>query len=171
MSIDKWLVDEKMELKKKLRDQKFQSLPIEEKEKLKKKQIREILKEENSNLNENSGKFFNHVIKFKDWINNRNYLRGDIQKIEVWIRNLNEILNLEHEEQNKLDKPDLKELYKIIPPDFLDDKYRMIMYKKLNLKRLDNSDRYYLKKLKILIKKKLTEAQYYEILNRILEGK
>ena len=171
MSIDKWLMDEKLELKKKLRDQKFQSLPIEEKEKLKKKQIREILKEKNSTQNENSGNFFDQVIKFKEWLNNRHYLKGDIQKIEVWIRNLNEILNLENNENNKLEKSELKELYKTIPPDILDDKYRMIIYKKLNVKRLDNSDRYYLKKLKIHVQKKLTEARYYEILDRILEGK
>lgn len=171
MSIDKWLMDEKMELKKKLRDQKFQSLTFEEKEKLKKKQIRELLKERNFNQNENSGNFFTQVIKFKDWLNNRHYLKGDIQKIEVWIKNLNEILNLEHEENDKSDKSELKDLYKTIPPDILDDKYRIILYKKLYAKRLDNSDRYYLKKLKILIKKKLTEAQYYEILNRILEAK
>jgi len=160
-----------MEHKKKRRDQKFQSLTIEEKENLKKKQIREILNEKIPTRNENSGNFFEQVIKFKDWLNNRHYLKGDIQKIEVWIRNLYELLNLENDKNNSLDKSELKELYKTIPPDILDDKYRMIFYKKINAKRLDNSDRYYLKKLKISIRKKLTEARYYEILNRILEGK
>jgi len=169
--MDKWLLDENLEIKKKLRDQKFQSLTIEEKEKLKKKKIREFLKKENLDQIEKSGIFFNQILEFKDWLNNRNYLKGDIQKIEVWIKNLNEIMNLEHDEESNLDKSELKDLYKTIPPDILNDKYRMIMYKKLNMKRLDNSDRYYLKKLKIFIQKKLTEARYYDILNRILEGR
>ncbi len=173
MSIDKWLLDDGVNIKKKHKDEKFNSLPIEEKEDLKKKQIRKLLKHE-SIIENGTGKtedFFSQVIKFKEWLNNRNYLKGDLQKIEVWIKNLHELLIFERNLEQTNEIFELKDTFKKIPPDFLDDKFRMPVLKKLDARKLNNSDRYYLKKLKILIERKMKEASYYEILKRILEGK
>ncbi|MFX1274133.1 MAG: hypothetical protein ACFFBP_01530 [Promethearchaeota archaeon] len=171
MTIDKWMTDESVTIEKKKRDEKFNSLSIEKKEDLKKKQIRKLLKN-NSEINNDTDKredILCQIIKFKDWLNNRNYLKGDIEKIEVWIKNLNELIILEQNRKQTIDIFKRKELFKEIPPNFLDEKFRMIINKKINAKSLNNSDRYYLKKLKTMIQKKLKEARYYEILKKILE--
>ena len=35
-----------------------------------------------------SEKFLDKIIEFKEWLNQRTYLKGDIDKIETWIKNL-----------------------------------------------------------------------------------
>ena len=100
-------------------------------------------------------------------------MKGDLDKIEAWINNLylklgseaNEISN----EEKKSIKSQLKEEFKQIPVNFLDEKTRIALNKKLNGTKKTSSDAYYLRKLKSLIQEKLKEAKYYETLRKIVE--
>jgi hypothetical protein len=60
--------------------------------------------------------------------------------------------------------------YKSIPVKFLDEKTRIALNKKLRGMKRTNSDNYYLRKLKIIVKEKLKDAEYYNILRDILES-
>jgi hypothetical protein len=100
-------------------------------------------------------------------------LKGDLDKIETWIKKLYINLSSETEEiSNKEEKnvnKQLKELFKEIPVNFLDEKTRILLNKKLNGSKKTSSDTYYLRKLKASIQDKLNEAKYYEMLKKILE--
>ena len=172
MSIDKWVSKGKSKEKKDKLDQKFNSLPEEKVQDLKKKKIRELTKTSKDNLVENleSNDFLNEIIEFKDWLNQRTYLKGDLEKIEIWIKNLSRKLYLEKQELSTK-KEELIKQYRLIPPQFLDEKTRVAINKIINNKKRTNSDNYYLKKLKLIIHDKLSEASYYKTLKYIVEFK
>jgi hypothetical protein len=67
-------------------------------------------------------------------------------------------------------KENLVNSYKTIPVKFLDEKTRIALNKKLKGITRTNSDNYYLRKLKNIIKEKLKDAEYYNILRDILES-
>jgi len=64
----------------------------------------------------------------------------------------------------------LIEQFRTIPPTFLDEKTRIAINKKLNGTKRTSSDNYYLRKLQSLIREKLNEAEYYELLKSILDS-
>jgi hypothetical protein len=117
--------------------------------------------------------FLTKVIEFKEWLDGRTYLKGDIDKVVIKLQNLTKtITRLNKIDNNVSDKEKmymLNNLYKEIPPSFLDEKTRVALNKKLRGTKRTNSDNYYLRKLKSTIKEKLNEAKYYEILREILE--
>ncbi|MFW9773555.1 MAG: hypothetical protein ACFFEO_15505, partial [Candidatus Thorarchaeota archaeon] len=164
MSIKKWLEDETIGEARKRREEKYRSLSKEEKYDLKKKKIEELVKKESKE--EKGGpksEFLQEITKFNEWLNQRNYIRGDIDKIETWIRNLYNKLISDSSIQ-AIDDNILKKEYKKIPPTFLDEKTRIAFNKKLKNITRTSSDNYYLRKLNQTIKEKLKEAEYYEIL-------
>ena len=116
----------------------------------------------------------NSVIEFKDWLINRSYLKGDLERIETWVANLYLILTASLEQQKEASgefgKKHLINNYKSIPVNFLDEKTRIALNKKLKNTTRTTSDNYYLRKLKNLVKEKLKEAEYYEILREILDS-
>lgn len=169
MSIKKWLEDEKIGDVKKQREEKYKKLPKAEQDKLKKKKIQELVKRENTDKKSSpKSEFLKDIIKFNNWLNQRNYIKGDVDKIETWIKNLYNKLALDIDNTGDEDK-NLKEEYKQIPPTFLDEKTRIALNKKLRNVSRTSSDNYYLRKLNNAIKEKLKEAKYYETLRKILE--
>jgi len=176
MSMDKWLDDKDTAEEKKLREDRYAKLSKEERKDLKVQKIRKIVqKNENaSNKNDKRKEFLNSVIEFKDWLDNRSYLKGDLERIETWVANLYLILTASLDQQKEasgeLGKKNLINNYKSIPVDFLDEKTRIALNKKLKNTTKTNSDNYYLRKLKNLVKEKLKEAEYYEILREILDS-
>ena len=66
-------------------------------------------------------------------------------------------------------KSELCNQFKKIPHNFLDEKTRVAINKKMRGTKRTNSDNYYLRKLKTMVQEKLKEASYYEILKKILE--
>ncbi|MGQ4873053.1 MAG: hypothetical protein ACTSVV_14815 [Promethearchaeota archaeon] len=182
MTIEKWLIEGRKKKEKKESNSAFE-YSEKELEIAKKKKIKELLrvkKENNENKSEiiekkqiNTDDFLNYIIDFKNWLNRRTYLKGDIDKIEVWIKNLyykiqdSEIIK--YNENKKSDRALLREKFKEIPPNFLEEKIRIAINKKLRNITLTNSDKYYLKKLKGIIDEHLKEAKYYEILRKIIE--
>lgn len=175
MSIDKWLNEKDSKEQRIKREEAFKQLSKDEVQELKKKKIRDMVKKEKEKTSENSerDKFFREILEFKEWLNKRTYLKGDIEKIEMWIKNLNSILNIlsEHREKSALhaEKKNLIEKYKEIPPQFLDEKIRIAMNKLIHGINRTNSDNYYIRKLKNILKKKLKEAEYYDILNKLIK--
>jgi hypothetical protein len=113
------------------------------------------------------------ILDFKDWLDKRTYLKGDIEKIETWINNLHSEIKFKKEEEqkqmNNYDRKSLIEEYKSIPVKFLEEKIRIALNKKIHGTQRTNSDNYYLRKLKNTIQEKLNEVKYYEILQKILE--
>ena len=176
MSMDKWLGDKDTAEEKKLREDTYAKLSKEEKKDLKVQKIRKIVqKNENaSNKNDKRTEFLNSVIEFKDWLINRSYLKGDLERIETWVANLYLILTASLEQQKEasgeFSKKNMINNYKSIPVNFLDEKTRIALNKKLKNTTRTNSDNYYLRKLKNLVKEKLKEAEYYEILREILDS-
>ena len=177
MSIDKWLSESDPKKREQL-EKVYNTLPEEKVQDLKKKSIRELTKkkeEVKKNNNFPSKSILDDIIEFKEWLNNRNYLKGDLDKIEIWINNLSEKLNREHankrRENIKDNRKQLIEHFRKIPADFLDEKTRIAINKKLHGQKRTNSDNYYLRKLKAEIKEKLYEASYFEILKAIIELK
>ena len=170
MSIDKWInEDPETAEEKKQRDELYKSLSAEEKKGLKKQKIRDIVIKDEKD--ENLPAILDDVLEFTSWINNRTYLKGDLEKIEMWIQNLyrklrNSSINSDKTEEKKL----LKDKYKDIPPTFLEEKMRIAINKKLRETQRTSSDNYYLRKLKSIVKEKLKEAEYYEILGKIIES-
>ena len=174
MSIDKWLGDSKE--KEKL-DKIYNSLPPDKVQELKKKSIQELIKKNKEKKIENveiKG-VLDDILEFKQWLNQRNYLKGDIDKIEIWINNLSKKLNREREknikESIKDNRGQLIQQFRKIPFNFLDEKTRIAVNKKLHGQKRTNSDNYFLRKLKAEIKEKLYEASYFEILKAIIELK
>jgi hypothetical protein len=174
MSIDKWLDEEGSKEERMKREEEFKKLTKAEVQELKKKKIRDMVKKETEKESENSEieKFLNQIIEFRDWLNQRNYLKGDLEKIEIWIKNLNSIIIVSSERrENSIlynEKKELIQKYKEIPPSFLDEKIRIAINKLIHGTKRTNSDNYYLRKLKNILKEKLKEAEYYDILDKLI---
>jgi hypothetical protein len=171
MSIDKWLSDEDSKEERIRRENAFKSLSEGEIKELKKKKIRDIVTKDMQKLAESSesDKFIDEILEFKDWLNQRTYLKGDIDKIETWVRNMYlKISEYNLGKENILSKKKLIQEYKKIPPSFLDEKTRIAVNKKIHGTARTNSDNYYLRKLKKTVQEKLYESKYYEILETIL---
>jgi len=175
MSIDKWLEDPSAKERKRKLDEKYERLPKEKVQELKKKKIQNIIQIEKVECFQPKEEkdFLSLIIEFKEWLNQRHYLKGDLDKIEAWINNLyfklgSEVNEISNEEKKSI-KSKLKEEFKEIPVNFLDEKTRIALNKKLNGTKKTSSDAYYLRKLKSLIQEKLNEAKYYETLRKIVE--
>lgn len=175
MSIDKWLEDPSAKERKRKLNEKFKKLPEEKVQELKKKKIQNLVRD--NKLDDAQSKedslFFSQVIGFKEWLNKRHYLKGDLDKIEAWINKLYITLDSEIKEKSNMEektlKKQLKEQFKEIPVNFLDEQTRILVNKKLSGTKKTSSEAYYLRKLKSSIQEKLKEAKYYEILRKILE--
>ena len=174
MSIDKW-ISKKESKENRKREEAFNKLSTEEVQDLKKKKVRDLVKKKVSNKIKNSDMddFLLDIIEFNSWLNQRTYLKGDLDKIEMWIRNLNsKIISKATQESNQSDyngKRKIIDEYKRIPLQLLDEKIRVAINKKIHGGKKTSSDTYYLRKLKTKVQTKLTEAKYYEILNEILK--
>lgn len=173
MSIDKWLSEKDTKEERMKRDAAFKRLTKDEIQDLKKKKIRDMVKKESQKSSEEleEDKILNKVLEFNEWLNKRTYLKGDIDKIETWIRNLSSMLSSEIE-QKPIESDQRKLLikkYKEIPPKFLDEKTRVALNKKIYGTTRTNSDNYYLRKLKKIIQEKLKEGEYYEIFDKIIK--
>lgn len=175
MSIDKWLADPRAKERKRKLNKKFERLPEEKVQELKKKKIQNLIHDNklNNTQPKEENDFLSQIVEFKEWLNQRHYLKGDLDKIEAWIKKLYIKLSSETEEisnkEEKSLKSQLKEQFKEIPVNFLDEKTRILLNNKLNGTKKTSSDAYYLRKLKSSIQGKLKEAKYYEILRKILE--
>jgi hypothetical protein len=175
MSIEKWLSDNDSKEEKLRREKIFKALPQEEVQELKKRKIRDLTEKEKltADLNTKKEDFLNIILEFKDWLNQRNYLRGDLDKIETWVKNMYKKVDIKFEQESRLslisDRKQLIDKYKKIPPKFLDEKTRVAVNKKLYNSKKTSSDYYVLRKLKETVSEKLKEAEYYHILRRILE--
>ncbi len=174
MSMDKWINNFVSDKEKQIREEIYNNLSKEEKKGLKKQKIREIATEKQENQKNTliSSDLLSDVMEFNKWLNNRTYIAGDIDKIEVWVKNLYNKLTSEDSNQisNEQHCNDLLIKYKEIPPTFLEEKIRISLNKKIKGMKRTSSDNYYLKKLKNLINEKLKDAEYYEILRQILES-
>jgi len=176
MSIDKWLEDPSAKERKRKLNDKFEKLPEEKVKELKKKKIQNLIQDKklkNTQPTKEENSFLTQIIEFKQWLNQRHYLKGDLDKIETWIKKLYISLNVETEESSDKEeknlKRQLKEQFKEIPVNFLDEKTRILINKKLSGTKKTSSDAYYLRKLKASVQEKVKEAKYYEILRKILE--
>ncbi len=175
MSIDKWLSKKGSKEEEIKREEAFKRLTKREVSELKKKKIRNMVQKESQQSKEESDseELLSIIFEFKDWLNNRTYLKGDIDKIETWIKNLYSTIKNEAEHKSKLmnsnEKRSLIEDYKKIPPKFLDEKTRIAINKKIHGIKRTNSDNYYLRKLKSNLKEKLKEAEYYESLDKLIK--
>ena len=176
MSMDKWLDDEETKENKKRRNEIYSSLSNEEKNDLSKQKIRELVKKDEitNSFDESRMGFLTKVLEFKDWLDNRSYIKGDIERVQAWIENLYSMVDISINFQNKESfnngDENLINSYKSIPVKFLDEKTRIALNKKLKGIKRTNSDNYYLRKLKNIIKEKLKDAEYYNILRDILES-
>ena len=174
--MDKWLDDKDTAEEKKLREDTYAKLSKEERKDLKVQKIRKIVqKNENASIKaDKRTDFLNSVIEFREWLINRSYLKGDLERIETWVANLYLILTASLKQQKEasgeFSKIFLINNYKSIPVNFLDEKTRIALNKKLKNTTRTTSDNYYLRKLKALVKEKLKEAEYYEILREILDS-
>jgi len=176
MSIEKWLDDEDTKEERKKREEIYSSLSNTEKTDLKQQKIRDLVKKDKitSSFDESRKDFLAKVLEFKDWLDNRSYIKGDIERIQTWVENLYSLMNASIKFQNRVGFNDggenLINRYKSIPVQFLDEKTRIALNKKLKGIKRTNSDNYYLRKLKIIVKEKLKEVEYYNILREILES-
>lgn len=176
MSIDKWLDDDDTIEKKKKREELYNSLSKEEKKDLKRKKIRDLVQKAKQTeiLSEKRKDLLNNIMEFKEWLDNRIYIKGDIERIETWVENLYYILRENIESQNSQYNEEKKKVqiqnFNSIPINFLDEKTRIALNKKLKGINRTNSDNYYLRKLKSTVREKIKEAEYYEILRDILES-
>ena len=175
MSIEKWLTKKKSKDEENKREDAFKHLTSDEIQALKKKKIREMTQKENPQTVEISeaDKFLKEVIEFKDWLNQRTYLKGDIEKIETWIVNLFSKIQIETEQKAQKNikhiKESLTEEYKKVPLNLLDEKTRIALNKRIHGTKRTSSDNYYLKKLRNNIQEKLDQSKYLKILEKILE--
>lgn len=182
MGIDKWIDKKEENGKSSDKDRAKEakkSIRMNKEEKIKK--IREVLKNKTAetqkanlkNKNEYNDEFLNYIVEFKQWLNQRTYLKGDIHKLQTWIKNLYSKMEKPSEEMLEAEfkdkKDQLKEDLKLIPPDFVEEKIRLAVSKKIHARKRNSSDNYYLRKLKKIIREKLKEVRYYQILKEILE--
>lgn len=176
MSMDKWLDDDETKENKKRRNEIYNSLSNEEKNDLSKQKIRDLVKKDEitSSFDESRKDFLTKVLEFKNWLDNRSYIKGDIERVQAWIENLYSMVDISINFQKRAEfnngKKNLVNSYKTIPVKFLDEKTRIALNKKLKGITRTNSDNYYLRKLKNIIKEKLKDAEYYNILRDILES-
>jgi len=176
MSIEKWLDDEATIEERKKREEIYKSLSKEEKSDLKQRKVRDLVKKvkQNEKISEERRDLLTKVIEFKDWLDNRTYIKGDMERIETWIENLyillRESLDNQNSQNSEEGRKSIIQNYKSIPVNFLDEKTRIALNKKLKGMKKTNSDSYYLRKLKSTVREKLKEAEYYEILRVILES-
>jgi hypothetical protein len=174
--MDKWLDDDETKENKKRRNEIYNSLSNEEKNDLSKQKIRELVKKDEitSSFDESRKDFLTKVLEFKNWLDNRSYIKGDIERVQAWIENLYSMVDISINFQKRAEfnngKENLVNSYKTIPVKFLDEKTRIALNKKLKGITRTNSDNYYLRKLKNIIKEKLKDAEYYNILRDILES-
>ena len=175
MSIDKWLNKEGSKEERIKREKAFKRLSEDEVKELKKKKIRNMVQKESQKSSDklDNNEFLNQIIEFKNWLNQRTYLKGDLVRIETWINNLYSGIKYDVDQESKSigkdEKKRLIENYKKISPKFLDEKTRIAINKKIYGTKRTNSDNYYLRKLKNTIREKLQEAKYYEILDKLLK--
>lgn len=176
MSIDKWLDDEDTVEEKKKREEIYKSLSKKEKKDLKHQKIRDLTQKgrQMEILSVKRKDLLNRVLEFKDWLDNRTYIKGDMERIETWVKNLYIILRESLENHNnqysEKEKKKLIQNYNAIPVNFLDETIRIAINKKLKGTERTSSDNYYLRKLKSIVREKLKEAEYYQILRDILES-
>ncbi|MBY9011425.1 MAG: hypothetical protein KGD70_03535 [Candidatus Lokiarchaeota archaeon] len=176
MSIEKWLDDEATIEERKKREEIYKSLSKEEKNDLKQQKARDLAQraKEKGIISDERKDLLNKVIEFKDWLDIRTYIKGDIERIETWIETLYILLRESLENQDNHDNEDGKkgmiDDYKSIPVDFLDEKTRIALNKKLRGMKKTNSDNYYLRKLKTIVREKINDVKYYYILRDILES-
>ncbi|MHA1105104.1 MAG: hypothetical protein ACTSPN_05210 [Promethearchaeota archaeon] len=174
MALNKWLSDPEIEERRKKKEELYNSLPEEQIQELKKESIRKIkrVKSEKEEVPTEgfSDNILKDVIEFKNWVDSRTYIKGDIEKIETWIKiiykkmvSINKVLNKDNYDQ------DLVEDFRKIPVDFLEEQTRFAVIKKLRNTKRTNSDNYFLRKLKMVVEIKLIEAKYYKILKNILD--
>jgi hypothetical protein len=160
MKIDKWLDDQDTVEEKKKREEIYKNLSKEEKNDLKQKKIRNLVHKDKQpdNLSDKQKEFLDKVIEFKEWLENRTYIKGDRERIEAWVENLYYILNASLRYQSGLNsekgKKNLLIEYKSIPVNFLDEKTRIALNKKFKGMKKTNSDNYYLRKLKSIVREK-----------------
>jgi hypothetical protein len=183
MTIDKWL-NEDIEIKEKdSREQNLKkkditrNIPKEKLEELKRKKIRQLTgKAKKGSLKksqETDDTFLNYVLKFKQWLNNRNYLKGDLGELETWVKNLYKKLDYEikinQKKHRELSNESKRELFKTIPPKMLEEKVRIAINKKLRGVEPTSSDEYYLRKIKEECRNKIKELKHYKSLQKILK--
>jgi hypothetical protein len=174
MSIYKWFDDEETKERRKKKEEFYDSLPKEKKQELKKETIKKVIKKEDEIQPEIGKKEYNEflhdVIEFKEWLDARTYLKGDIDRIETWIKILYKKVETYSKKLSKENEREtLIEEFRKIPPEFLEEKTRIALNKKLRGDKTNSSDNYYLRKLKTDIERKLAQAKYYKIIMRIFE--
>ena len=172
MSIYKWLDDEETKQKKKEKDEYFNSLPKEKVQDLKKKSIKKVIQSNNiETITDNtSNELIQDIIEFKNWLDTRTYLKGDMDRIETWIRILNRRIEFMNRDLNKEnERSELIEKFRKLPIDFLEEKERIAINKKLKGIKMTSSDSYYLRKLKLKVESKLAYAKYFLTIKRILD--
>ncbi|MHA1413077.1 MAG: hypothetical protein ACTSUX_11445 [Promethearchaeota archaeon] len=171
MSIDKWLKEkEDKELKEK-KEKVFKNLPDHEILDLKKEVIKKITKKDSKGIREESSSddFFSLILEFKEWISSRKYLKGDLDKIESWIRILHKKISTDNRHIKSNNRLELKKKFRKIPPELLDQRTRIALNKKLQGVKRTSSDNYYLRKLRNFVEDKLKEAKYYTTIKEILD--
>lgn len=176
MSLHKWFDDEETKERRKKRDELYESLPEEKIQDLKKKSIRNVIKDNSvkndlvEDTSKKSSDFLQDIIEFKEWLDTRTYLKGDLNRIETWIKILYKKIESVSKELNaENEREKLIEEFRKIPPDLLEEKIRIALNKKLRGTKRDSSDYYYLRKLKSDVDNVLIQAKYYETLKKILE--
>ena len=174
MSIYRWFDNEETKERRKKKEEFYDSLAKEEKQELKKKSIKKVINNngvepEGDKKNESNG-FLQDIIAFKDWLDARTYLKGDLDRIETWIKILYKKIESYSKDINKENEREtLIEEFRKLPPDFLEEKSRIAINKKLRGVKTNNSDNYYLRKLKLEVDNKLADAQYYKVIKRVIE--
>ena len=133
MSIEKWLINEKNNRRNNL-DKKIENLPKEKVLDLKRQKINKLTiksSKDDNNITE-SDDFFSYFLEFKKWLKERTYLKGDLDNIEIWIRNLYKKIESENSQAEiSSNRRELIEQYRKIPPKFLDEKTRIAINKKM----------------------------------------
>ena len=175
MSLHKWFDDEETKERRKRKEDFYDSLASEDKQELKKKTIKKVIKNDDGVQSQGDKRkepkgFLHDIIEFKEWLETRTYLKGDLDKIETWIKILYKKIDSYSKNLNKeKERETLIEEFRKIPPGLLEEKVRIALNKKLRDVKPNSSDNYYLRKLKLDINSKLTNAKYYEIIKRIFE--
>ena len=171
MSIDKWLKEKEGKEVKEKKEKIFRNLSDEKILDLKKEAIRKITKKDSKDDKENIllDDFYLSILEFKEWISSRKYLKGDLDKIESWIRILYKKISANDHDEKSNKRLELKKKFRKIPPKLLDQRTRIALNKKLQGVKRTSSDNYYLRKLRNFIEDKLKEANYYTIIKEILD--
>lgn len=171
MSIDKWLKEKEGKEVKEKKEKIFRNLPDEKILDLKKEAIRKITKKDSKDDKENTllDDFYLSILEFKEWISSRKYLKGDLDKIESWIRILYKKISANDHDEKSNKRLELKKKFRKIPPELLDQRTRIALNKKLQGVKRTSSDNYYLRKLRNFVEDKLKEANYYIIIKEILD--